>query len=156
MAPCREKATQEAPQKSGRAAFSEQAAPPQVQACCPVLGRRRVLQLFDVQACGAAPPQANASSCPQSTHCVWRICGAGRQLPLQAAPHHCHGRQAPWQALALRMAAVSSISAMKVERPRIWQSPAPTRAYSASRTEMRASEAGTKLRGGEQQGVGWD
>mmetsp|Transcript_16291 Transcript_16291/g.40540 ORF Transcript_16291/g.40540 Transcript_16291/m.40540 type:complete len:203 (+) Transcript_16291:582-1190(+) len=44
----------------------------------------------------------------------------------------------------LRMAAVSSISAMKVDTPRCWQSPAPTRAKMASRTEMRAASHATK------------
>ena len=48
------------------------------------------------------------------------------------------------QPLALRMAAVSSISAMKVDTPRSWQSPAPTRAKMQSRTAMRASSQGTK------------
>lgn len=43
-----------------------------------------------------------------------------------------------------KMAAVSSISAMKVETPRVWQSPAPTRANTASRTESRADSAATK------------
>lgn len=88
---------------------------------------------------------------------------AALRLQLQCSSHAggrpgrcCRGSQGDKQgagqlrgeALTLRMAAVSSISAMKVDRPRIWQSPAPTRAYSASRTEMRASEAGTKLQGG--------
>lgn len=43
------------------------------------------------------------------------------------------------------MAAVSSISAMNVDTPFCWQSPAPTRAKMQSRTEMRASAHGTKL-----------
>lgn len=43
-----------------------------------------------------------------------------------------------------RMAAVSSISAMNVDTPRCWQSPAPTRAKMASRTAMRAESHGTK------------
>lgn len=42
------------------------------------------------------------------------------------------------------MAAVSSISAMKVEMPRSWQSPAPTRAKMQSRTAMRACSHATK------------
>jgi hypothetical protein len=42
------------------------------------------------------------------------------------------------------MAPVSSISAMKVDTPRAWQSPAPTRAKIASRGAMRAESAGTK------------
>lgn len=42
-----------------------------------------------------------------------------------------------------RMAAVSSISAMKVDTPRIWLSPAPTRARMASTTETSASSHGT-------------
>mmetsp|Transcript_20898 Transcript_20898/g.64986 ORF Transcript_20898/g.64986 Transcript_20898/m.64986 type:complete len:279 (-) Transcript_20898:409-1245(-) len=47
--------------------------------------------------------------------------------------------------LAQRMiVAVSSISAMNVERPRAWQSPAPTRARIASVSEMVASSHGTK------------
>jgi hypothetical protein len=41
------------------------------------------------------------------------------------------------------MAAVSSISAMNVDTPRSWQSPAPTRAKMASRAEMRALVQGT-------------
>ena len=45
----------------------------------------------------------------------------------------------------LRMAAVSSISAMKVETPRSWQSPAPTRAKMQSRTATSAASQGTKL-----------
>jgi hypothetical protein len=43
-----------------------------------------------------------------------------------------------------RMAAVSSISAMKVDTPRVWQSPAPTRAKMQSRTAMRAESHGTQ------------
>jgi len=45
---------------------------------------------------------------------------------------------------ALRIAAVSSISAMKVEMPRSWQSPAPTRAKMASRMAILALAHGTK------------
>ena len=44
---------------------------------------------------------------------------------------------------ALRIAAVSSISAMNVEMPRIWQSPAPTRAKMASRIAIFAEAHGT-------------
>mmetsp|Transcript_13810 Transcript_13810/g.37312 ORF Transcript_13810/g.37312 Transcript_13810/m.37312 type:complete len:393 (-) Transcript_13810:2644-3822(-) len=43
-----------------------------------------------------------------------------------------------------KIAPVSSISAMKVLTPRCWQSPAPTRAKMASRTQMRAEVQGTK------------
>jgi len=46
---------------------------------------------------------------------------------------------------ALRMAEVSSISAMKVETPRIWQSPAPTRAKIASLMLISAPRAGTNI-----------
>jgi hypothetical protein len=42
------------------------------------------------------------------------------------------------------MAAVSSISAMKVEMPRSCESPAPTRTRMASTIEMEADSAGTK------------
>ena len=42
------------------------------------------------------------------------------------------------------MAAVSTISTMKVERPRARSSPAPTRENSLSTTPMRAASAGTK------------
>jgi hypothetical protein len=47
-------------------------------------------------------------------------------------------------ACTFRMAAVSSISAMKVDTPRVWQSPAPTRAKMQSRTAMRAESHGTQ------------
>ena len=50
----------------------------------------------------------------------------------------------PHLLLTLRMEAVSSISAMKVLTPFCWQSPAPTRAKIASRTEIRAESQGTK------------
>ena len=43
----------------------------------------------------------------------------------------------------LRMVAVSSISAIKVETPRDWQSPAPTRARIESVTEISAESHGT-------------
>jgi hypothetical protein len=43
-----------------------------------------------------------------------------------------------------KIAPVSNISAMKVDTPRCWQSPAPTRAKMASRGAMRALSAGTK------------
>ena len=43
-----------------------------------------------------------------------------------------------------RMVEVSSISAMKVETPRAWQSPAPTRARIESVIEISASSHGTK------------
>jgi hypothetical protein len=43
-----------------------------------------------------------------------------------------------------RMAPVSSISAMNVDTPRAWQSPAPTRAKMASRGVILALSAGTK------------
>jgi hypothetical protein len=42
------------------------------------------------------------------------------------------------------MAADSNISAINVDTPRNWQSPAPTRAKIASRGERRADDAGTK------------
>ena len=45
----------------------------------------------------------------------------------------------------LRMAALSSISAMKVDTPRAWLSPAPTRAKMASRTGITARAQGTQL-----------
>jgi len=41
------------------------------------------------------------------------------------------------------MVAVSSISAMNVETPRAWQSPAPTRARMASTTESSHASHGT-------------
>jgi hypothetical protein len=46
--------------------------------------------------------------------------------------------------LTFKIAAVSSISAMKVETPRTWQSPAPTRAKTQSLTEMTAWSQGIK------------
>uniref|UniRef100_A0A2P2J8C9 DNA mismatch repair protein MSH2 n=1 Tax=Rhizophora mucronata TaxID=61149 RepID=A0A2P2J8C9_RHIMU len=44
----------------------------------------------------------------------------------------------------LRIEALSSISCIKVETPRNWQSPAPTRANMQSRIEMLALSHGTK------------
>ena len=49
------------------------------------------------------------------------------------------------QQLTRRIAAVSSISAMKVETPLVKSSPAPTLAKIASLTEIVASSQGTKL-----------
>ena len=80
---------------------------------------------------------------------------AACQLPNHApASHHkCSALQTNKHVLCgaeqptLRISEVSSISAMKVDSPRSWQSPAPTRQKSASRTEMRACSAGTKLQG---------
>ena len=43
------------------------------------------------------------------------------------------------------IAEASSISAMKVEMPRCWESPAPTLAKTASRTLISADSQGTKL-----------
>lgn len=57
----------------------------------------------------------------------------------------CVLRMSEGQCHTLRMAAVSSISAMKVEMPLSWQSPAPTRAKMQSRTAMVALSHGTKL-----------